>query len=139
MGTLKYLDDNTIAKTSEEAIEKLISGEYRSIVVFSSDRKKLSNIISEIYKGISEHNKMIPDVKEQILPTDPYYWDDIDGCLGVKCAEIAAGLYKNMAGGLFIFAQPRYSCLTNPSAREPLSSKAVATLAMLGSIVSGRD
>ena len=42
----------------------------------------------EIYAEITKRNKEIPNVEDQMLPTYPYLWDDIDGCLAVKCAEI---------------------------------------------------
>lgn len=138
MGTLKYLGPDIIAKTSEEALEKLYREDsYRSIVIYSSNKKTLQNMIQEIYSEIKERNKKIPDVKNQLLPTEPYYWDDIDGCLAVTCAEISADTFENVADKLYIFAQPRYDLLTKPNERKPLSDIALTTLALLGHFVTG--
>lgn len=137
MGTLKYLGSSIIAKTSEEALEKLYKeNSYRSVVIYSSNKKTLQKMIREIYSEIKERNKTIPNVNNQLLPTEPYYWDDIDGCLAVTCAEISADTFENAADKLYLFSQPRYDLLTNPNARKPLCDKALNTLAMLGHFVT---
>ncbi len=137
MGTLKYArEQGTVAESAQEAVEILYSDRvYRSVILYASTMKKLLDMCEEVYKEIKARNQEIPEVDDQMLPTGPYIWDDIDGCLAVKCAEITMDVFSEVAGGLYLFSKPVYECLTDPQARKPLSDKALHTLMMLGSMV----
>jgi len=137
MGTLKMLrGSGVIAKTPEKALEILTSGGYKTVVMYSSDNKVLSQQIEKVYEGLKKHNEGIPNVEDQLLPTEPYLWRDIDGCLGVICVEIDVDVASNFASSLHVFTELNYDCLTNPAFRKPLSSKALTTMAILGHMLS---
>jgi len=102
-----------------------------------SARKALYEMAEEIYTEIRKRNEDIEDVEEQMLPTEPYEWHDIDGCLGVVCIEISMDKFKDCAGNIYISSQPKYDCLTDKNRRKPYSPKAMATLAMLGHMMYG--
>lgn len=140
-GTLKmlrYSSHSCIADTVEVAINNLY-GEGRRAVLFSSQPNKLRKMCDEIYKEITKRNKDIPNVEDQMLPTFPYWWDDIDGCLAVKCVEISMDVFAKSAECFHVFTQPNYSVLTDPTARRPLSFKAFTSLAMMGHMLSRQD
>lgn len=140
MGTLRMLrDSGCIATNAQDAIRILYETEHRSVVLYSSQISKLQKICDEIYDEIAKRNKNIPNVEDQMLPTYPYLWDDIDGCLAVKCAEINMDIFANNAECLHVFTRPNYSVLTKPSARKPLSMKALTTLSLLGSFMKGSE
>lgn len=140
MGTLKMLrDSGCIATDAQDAIRILYETDHQSVVLYSSQLSKLGEMCNEIYAEITKRNKEIPNVEDQMLPTHPYIWDDIDGCLAVKCAEIGMDIFANSAECLHIFTEPNYNVLTKPSARKPLCVKAIQTLAMLGSFMKGSE
>lgn len=140
MGTLKMLrDSGCIATDAQDAIRILYETDHQSVVLYSSQLSKLGEICNEIYAEITKRNKEIPNVEDQMLPTYPYLWDDIDGCLAVKCAEINMDTFARNAECLHIFTRPNYSVLTKPSARKPLCMKALTTLSLLGSFMKGSE
>ena len=101
MGTLDYMrHDGIIANTSEEAFDMLINKGIRSIGMYSSNSKDLRRKLAKLYKLIREKNATIEDLDEQYVAAEPYYWSDIDGCLHVDCAEVVAGKFKDMSGGI---------------------------------------
>lgn len=113
MGTLSALKPcGCVAKTSDEAIQLLYSGQHRSVIMYSSNSKTLSKALREVYEVIRERNQSVPDVGQQMLPTEPYYWDDIDGCLAVRCAEISVDTVSASEGYLFLFSKPMHNCLS---------------------------
>ena len=135
MGTLNWCR-NVACKTAEEAIEKLY-GDTHSVILYHSNEKILEQEISKLFKEIKARNAQIEDIEEQMLPTNSYRWDDIDGCLAVKCAEISMRTFKENSGCLALFTGFNYSVLSKPDERRPLSPKAMSSLAMLGSMVAG--
>lgn len=99
MGTLDYMrHDGIIADTPEKAFDMLINKGERSIGMYSSRNEVLRAKMIKLAKLVREHNKSISSVDEQYIITEGYYWDDIDGCLHVKCAEITAGKVKDLNG-----------------------------------------
>lgn len=140
MGTLKMLrDSGCIATDAQDAIRILYETDHQSVVLYSSQISKLQKMCDEIYAEITKRNKEIPNVEDQMLPTYPYIWDDIDGCLAVKCAEINMDTFTRNAECLHIFTKPNYNVLTKPSARKPLCMKALTTLSLLGSFMKGSE
>ena len=131
MSTLEWIR-NVSTTTAEEAIKLMFEQNQRSIVLYSSSSKTLSAEIRKFYDAIKHHNAGIEDINLQVLPTNPYYWNDIDGCLAVECAEITGGRFEDNADKLAMFSGWNYSVLSDPSARKPISTKAMNSLAMLG-------
>lgn len=136
MSTLDWCQD-VACKTAEEAIEKLYSGTH-SIILYHSNTKVLDQEIEKVYAEIKSRNSKIEDIDQQMLPTNPYYWADIDGCLAVTCAEIGMNTFEVNAECLPLFTGYNYSVISDPEARKPLSSKAMASMAMLGAMATGR-
>ena len=136
MSTLSWISDVAV-KTADEAIKLMFEEGKHNIVLYNSNEKTLSSEIKKFYEEIKNRNTAIEDINQQTLPTNPYYWDDIDGCLAVKCAEINGGTFERNAGGLAMFSGWNYSVLTDPTARKGLSTKALTSLAMLGHMVAG--
>ncbi len=137
MGTLKMLKGSgCIATTAEDAINILYTGEYHRVVLYSSQEAVLRKLCNQVYTEIRSRNAKIPDVDDQMLPVEPYFWDDIDGCLAVKCAEISMGRFADCAGALYLFSQPKYDCLSDPNARKPLSKKAMSSLWLIGTMMT---
>ena len=126
---------NVACKTAEEAIEKLYSG-TRSIILYHSNSGTLDKEISKVYSEIKKRNSQIKDINHQMLPTYPYMWDDIDGCLHVKCAEISMDTFEVNAECIAVFTGYNRGVLTNPNERRSLNPKAMASLATIGSIVT---
>lgn len=141
MGTLSWSKDHAF-QNAEDAINYLYdeNTKYKAVILYSSksNEKKLNQEIKKVYDEIKNRNSEISDVNKQMLPCSPYYWDDIDGCLAVTCAEISMDVFEKSAGCLFLFTHPRYDCLTKPDERRPLSKKALASLHMMGSMISGK-
>ena len=136
MGTLKFIQ-NSIARTPDEAFE-MIKTRKGGVVLVDSSTERLDEKVNGLYRLIREYNKSVGCIDNQILPTYSYRWNDIDGCLAVSCAEISGGTFAENADKLALFTGFNYSVLTDTEARKPLCSKAIASMAMLGSLASGR-
>lgn len=120
------------AKTAEEAINLMFEKGNRTVFLYNSCGKTLSAEISKFYEEIRRRNAAIEDINQQTLPTNPYIWNDIDGCLAVECAEISGGTFAENASGLAMFTGWNYRVLTDVNARKAPSMKAMTSLAMLG-------
>ena len=131
MNTLSLVR-NIAAKTAEEAIDLMFNQGKKTVILYSSSAKRLNAEISKFYEEIRRRNADINDINKQILPTNPYYWRDIDGCLAVECAEISGGTFAQNAESIAMFSGWNYSVLTDVTARKTLSEKAMNSLAMLG-------
>lgn len=127
---------NISTRSAEEAIE-ILYGEsvYPSVILYNSSQSELYKEVDKVYAEIKRRNAEIPDVKQQMLPSSPYSWEDIDGCLHVYCVEITMNTFEHNSGGINLFSGWNYDVLTNPEARSPLSGNTMAALAMLGSMV----
>lgn len=121
-------------KTVDEAFDKIVNGDH-SVTLYDYSEKKLNEMLKELYKRIKEYNSKIDDVNNQILPSYPYRWHGIDGCLGVYCAEVTGGTFEHNAEVLSLFTGWNYTVLTDTTARKPLNSKALTSLAILGGML----
>ena len=120
------------AKTADEAIKLMFEQGHTTVFLYNSCSKTLSAEISKFYEEIRRRNATIEDINQQILPTNPYYWRDIDGCLAVECAEISGGTFEKNADGIAMFSGWNYRVLSDVNARKAPSMKALTSLAMLG-------
>ena len=134
MSTLKWAKrEGRATNNMAEAIEILYErNPYHHVILYASTDKKLSELIRGVNAEIKKRNTEIEDINKQMLPTYPYHWDDIDGCLHVKCAEISMDEFEHNAGCIALFTGYNYSVLTNPDERRAPSQKAMTSLAMLG-------
>ena len=104
MGALVYVKhDGLVAKMADEAFDMLINNKHHTVVMYSSNVRHLQAEVSKVYNKIRELNKKIDTIDNQWIATEPYYWDDIDGCLGVKCVEIDINTVSKVDGTLAIF------------------------------------
>ena len=134
MSTLKWAKregraTNDVAEAVEIIYER---NPYHHVILYASNEKKLSELIKGVNDEIKKRNTEIEDVNQQMLPTYPYRWDDIDGCLHVKCAEISMDVFEKNAGCIALFTGFNYSVLTKPDERRAPNQKALTSLAMLG-------
>lgn len=135
-GTLAYAKHNGIlAKTAEEAYKIITNSKYHTVILYNSVEHKLDIELNKLFNMIKSDNTKVSDINQQWLPTNPYYWDDIDGCLGVKCAEVSMNTYEKNGGGIAMFTGWNYSVLNKIDAKKRLDSKTLTTLAMLGSMI----
>ena len=116
----------------EEGIRIIYENPYHNLVLYSSSEKELRRLVMGVFEGIKKRNSEIEDIKNQMLPNRGYYFRGIHGCLGVYCCEIGMGTYEKNASAVAFFTGWNYEVLSDPSAREPLSSKAISSLALLG-------
>lgn len=136
MGTLGYVKaSGIVAKTAEEAYNIIKNDESHSVVLYNSVVSQLDKEVDKLFRLIKGENTKISEVNRQWLPTYPYYWNDIDGCLAVRCAEISMDTFEHNAGGIALFTEWNYDVLTNPDERKPLDSKVLTTLVMIGSMI----
>lgn len=135
MGTLSWCN-HAISVSADEAFSKVVSGDGRETVILYrsfQNEKELHSEIEKLYQKIKEYNRNVDSVEKQLLPTNPYFWDDIDGCLGVRCAEINIDTVENCDGKLALFTGWNKSVLFKDTELH-VSSKAMASLALLGSL-----
>lgn len=126
---------NIAFKDSDTAVSYLFhNGELKktSIILYSSNSTKLSREIEELYSAIQKYNSEVDNPNEQILPTNPYFWDDIDGCLYVRCAEIGIDTVSNSAGTVALFTGYNTRVIAKEFDRVPVNAKAMISLALLG-------
>jgi hypothetical protein len=134
LGTLSRCN-HAISANADEAFNKVVSGDGRKTVILYrsfQNEKELHNEIKKLYQKIKEYNRNVDSVEKQLIPTNPYFWDDIDGCLGVRCAEIDIGTVENCDGKIALFAGWNKSVLFKDTELR-VSSKAMASLALFGS------
>ena len=131
--TLKMCEHmGIVARSTDEAIHLLCQQYCRTIILVSSNRKALGQMVDAVYAKIKEENAEISDVNQQTLPTEPYYWTDIDGCLSVRCCEIDVGTYAENKGHIAIFRGWNYDVLHADSIKTAPDARAFVTMAALG-------
>lgn len=138
LGTLSWCS-HAVSANADEAFSRVASGDGRETVILYrsfQNEKELHGEIKKLYEKIKEYNRNVDSVEKQLLPTHPYFWDDIDGCLGVRCAEIDIDTVKNCNGKLALFTGWNKSVLFKDTELH-VSSKAMASLALLGSLALG--
>lgn len=71
------------------------------------------------------------------MVTNPYYYRGIDGCLGVQCCEINAGLYKDSHETVALFGGWNNSVLHGDYNVRP-GMKALASLGLMAQMMFDR-
>lgn len=142
MGTLDYSKDRAF-KDAESAFQYLMQAQYKTVFLYNSVSKTLTSEIQKLYSLIREENSKVADMDNQWVATNPYYWDDIDGCLAVRCAEISISTVADTVGKIALFTGYNKSVLVQHS-DEPSNAdkvgvpgmKALSSLALLGYMAS---
>lgn len=135
MGTLSWCN-HAISANADEAFNKVVSRDGRETVILYrsfQNEKELRSEIEKLYQKIKEYNRNVGSVEKQLLPTNPYFWDDIDGCLGVRCAEIDIDTVENCDGKIALFTGWNKFVLFKDTELR-VSSKAMVSLALFGSL-----
>ena len=140
MGTLKMCEHmGMVARSADEALTLLRQPNCETVVLVSSNQKALGKMVDAVYAHIKTENTKIVDVNQQMLPTHPYYWTDIDGCLSVRCCEIDVGTYAENRGHIALFRGWNYDVLSAETVDTAPSSRAIATLAALGGCYTNKN
>ena len=142
MGVLKDSRERSFQK-AKDALEYIYNTEYQHIFLYDSNRERLSKEIHEFYMGIKERNREIGDINKQMVATNPYFWDDIDGCLAVRCAEIGISPVEETLGTIALFTGFNKNVLVIKDEEEGATAnkigipgmKAFTSLAMLGCMI----
>ena len=132
-------DTNYSFQKAEDAFEHLkdtING-YSNVELYATSSSTLEKEIKKLYELIKQYNSTIEDPEMQCLPSNPYYYHEIKGCLGVDCVEITGGTYEKNADKISLFTGWNYNVLQDPSMRKTPCTRAMASLALMGSMMFG--
>ena len=127
-GMFDKLDD-AIKYMKESNFEKEVS-------VYAADSNKAYKKALEIFKVIKEYNKGKP-LEDQILPSNPFGFRGILGCLGVQVYSITLGKYKNNCECIALFTgyNDRVLDISVEKAHIVPGLKAISSLALIGSMM----
>jgi hypothetical protein len=138
---LSELDYNHIRSTDnlDKAIHILFDlDQFHTVILYESTPAKLNHLIQGLVSEIKRRNQDIQDINSQWLPTNPHHWDDIydwdNKHKPVKCAEISINTFEKNAPCISMTGW-MYDALTDSTARKPISSRAMATLAAIGYLI----
>lgn len=108
----------------------------REISVYDIDTEKALNKTKPIYNAIKEYNKGKP-LDDQILPTNPFAYRGILGCLGVQCYSISLGTYKINHESIALFSGYNKSVLDTSKEIDNIRPglKALSSLALLSKLM----
>ena len=128
-----YEAQDGIFKNTEDAIRYMIENNFeKEVSVYDVNSDKAYKKTNEIYSVIKEYNKGKP-LDDQILPTNPFVYRGIVGCLGVKVYNIDLGTYKDNHELLAPFTGFNDSVLDTSSEKANVKPglEAMASLAMI--------
>lgn len=141
MLTMKiYSTDEGIFDNVEDAIKFMQNTNFvREVSVYDINTEKAYNKAMQILEFVREYNKGKP-LNDQILPTSPFAYRGIVGCLGVQAYSIGLGTYENNKNLLVMFGRYMPEILDTSEETPDIhpGPKALTTLAMLGSMLSNR-
>lgn len=139
MFTMRIYDgEDGMFKWPEDAIKYMYATNFEKEVsvydICSADAYKKTE---EIYKVIKAYNKG-KRMEEQILPSLPFGFRGILGCLGVQVYSITLGTYKDNHECIALFTGYNKSVLDDSKEMPHVvpGLKAVSSLALLGSLMS---
>ena len=95
---MKLHSFENLANNSKDAIDIIYGGDYHYVIIYDRKEENIRRVAYEVFEEIKRRNAEISDINEQMLPTNPYYFDCIDGCLPVKCCEISMNAYGKNKG-----------------------------------------
>lgn len=126
-------------KEAQPAFEYLMGAKYKTVFLYNSQLKKLRVEVDRLFDLIREHNGTISNMDDQFIATNGYYFDDIDGCLAVKCCEISIDRVADSLGTVALITGFNKSVLVDTTAKKaddvPIGvpgKKAMTSFAMLG-------
>ena len=131
-----YEGKNGTFKNPEDAVRYMQKTNFKNdITVYDIDSDKAYQKTREIYEAIKEYNKGKP-LNDQILPTNPFGFRGIVGCLGVQGYSIDLGIYEKNHKCVALFTGYNSSVLDTSTEKANIrpSMKALTSLAMIASI-----
>lgn len=138
MFTLKiFEDDESIFNNVEDAIKYIQDTNFeQEVSVYDTDTEKAYKKTRKIYEVVKEYNKGKP-LNDQILPSNPFGFRGILGCLGVQVYSISFGTYKKNHECVALFTGYNSSVLDTSTENAQIvpSIKALTSLAILGSMI----
>ncbi len=137
MFTMKiYKGQDGVFKNTEDAIKYMMENNFENeISVYDINSDIAYKKTSEIYAAIKEYNKG-KSLDEQILPSNPFGFRGIVGCLGVKVYSITLGTYKRNHECIALFSGYN-DCVLDTSAEKARivpGLKSMSSLAMIGAM-----
>lgn len=135
MLTLKiYNDEEGIFENPDDAINYIKKTNFeKEISVYDIDSDKAYSKTRQIYDMVRDFNKGKP-LNQQLLPTKPFGYRGILGCLGVQVYSISFGTYEKNRECIALFTGYNESVLDTSVERANIrpSLKALASMAMIG-------
>lgn len=130
-------------KEAQPAFEYLMGAKYKTVFIYNSRTKELVEEVNRLFDLIRHHNASISNMDDQYVATNGYYFDDIDGCLAVKCCEISIDRVADSLGTVALLTGFNRSVLVDTSTKKaedvPIGvpgKKAMTSFAMLGYLMS---
>lgn len=126
-----YPEYEHIFNSASDAIRFMQDTEFQqNVSIYHIDDHKAREIVDELYAVVKAYNKGKP-LKDQILPTTPYGYRGILGCLGVQCYSIGLGTYERNHESVVIFGYYITDVL-DTSMETPIVRPGLKALASLG-------
>lgn len=90
----KIYEEDHVFKNADDAIKYMHETNFKyEVAVYDINADKAYEKTKEIYAAIKEYNKG-KKLNGQILPSYPFAYRGIVGCLGVQCYSISLGTYE---------------------------------------------
>ena len=90
----KIHEEDHVFKNADDAIKYMYETNFKyEVAVYDINADKAYEKTKIIYATIKEYNKG-KRLNEQILPSYPFAYRGIIGCLGVQCYSILVGTYE---------------------------------------------
>lgn len=130
---IKIYKDDHIYKDVSDAIKFMEDTNFeQEVSVYDLNDKKARIKAESLYDVIRNYNKG-RKLKDQILPTSPFAYRGIKGCLGVQCYSISLGTYEHNHDLLPMFSHYVVSVLDIQDEKPDIypSMKALSSLSMM--------
>lgn len=99
----KIYEEDHVFKNAGDAIKYMNETNFEyEVTVYDINADKTYEKTKEIYAAIKEYNKG-KELNEQILPSYPFAYRGIIGCLGVQCYSISVGTYERNRACITLF------------------------------------
>lgn len=138
MFTMKIFDgEEGMFDKVEDAIKYMKESNFeKEVSIYAADSNKAYKKALEIFKVIKEYNKGKP-LEDQILPSNPFGFRGILGCLGVQVYSITLGKYKNNCECIALFTGYNERVLDTSVEKAHIvpGVKAMSSLALIGSMM----
>lgn len=138
MFTMKIYDNEEgMFDTVDDAIKYMEESNFeKEVSVYAIDSNKAYKTVLELFKTIKEYNKGKP-LDDKILPSNPFGFRGILGCLGVQVYSITLGKYNDNRECIALFTgyNDRVLDTSVEKARIVPGVKAMSSLALMGSMM----